>query len=260
MVDSHCHLESHADEGLDVDSLLDQVAANRIGGILDVGVVPSTLKQRQDHFGGRSFVRTASGLHPGSLSTADTAAEIDLLRTQVATGRLVAVGEIGLDFHWGDDNREQQLEALEAQIRIALGADLPVVLHNRDADDEILSVLREYRPRGVMHCFEQSVQFCRACLDLGMYVSFAGNVTFKKAEQIREAARMVPEDRLLVETDAPVLSPVPVRGRPNHSGHLGFVIDVLAGIRSSTSEQITRITATNAATLFALSAWRVDRS
>jgi TatD DNase family protein len=259
-VDSHCHLDALRAAGFEVPELLSEAARMGVIGILDVGTLPGDLERRRVCFGNVPFVRFASGLHPGNVGDADMVGELRTLRKQARAGAITAVGEIGLDYYRGVENKADQLHALVAQVEIAREFDLPVVIHNRDADTDVVTVLGEYRPSGVMHCFGQSVEFCRSCLDLGMYISFAGNVTFRNATDLQEVARFVPGDRLLVETDAPVLSPVPVRGRPNHIGHLGFTIEFVAQLRGGGPEELAALTAANASALFGVNSWTAGQS
>ena len=270
-IDTHVHLALFASKGIDPVMLLAAAFASGLGGVLDVGVRPSDLDARRSlasaipHSPGALLL--TSGLHPTSVDPESVAAEIALLESQLVQdaardpsgadsaasgGRFSvrAVGEIGLDYYWSAEQRALQIETFERQLDLALRYSLPIIVHNRDSERDMPSILARIRPRGIMHCFSQGADYCRACLDVGMHVSFGGNVTFRRNDEIREAARLVPDDRLLVETDSPFLSPDPVRGRPNHPGHLGFTIATLAAIRSSTPEAIAFICARNAARLF----------
>ena len=258
-VDSHCHLDSLPSADVDVGRLLTDAEEAGVLGVLDVGTVPGDLNRRMERFSDSAIVRFASGLHPGNIGSADMVAELRTLRDQTRARTVTAIGEIGLDYYRGVESKPDQLHAFVTQVEIASEFGLPVVIHNRDADTDVTAVLAEYRPNGVMHCFTQSVDFCRSCLDLGMYISFAGNVTFRNATDLQEVARFVPDDRLLVETDAPVLSPTPVRGRPNHVGHLGFVIEFVAGLRDTVPEVLAAATSANAAALFGVTSWLEGR-
>ncbi|MBU8913824.1 MAG: TatD family hydrolase, partial [Spirochaetales bacterium] len=221
-------------------------------GLIDVGISPDDLAERQARLVGNDWIALTSGLHPSQATRPDRAAMLDLLASQAADGGIVAVGEIGLDYHWDTGKRADAMDLFDAQLAIAEDADLPVVIHNREADNDVLDLLRRRRPRGVMHCFSQTPEFCRRCLDLDLYISFGGNLTFKGSGPIRESVAIVPLDRLLVETDAPYLSPVPVRGRPNHPAHLGFTLRAMAEQRSLDVTELATATARNAIRLFGL--------
>lgn len=144
-----------------------------------------------------------------------------------------AVGEIGLDYHYAPETRDAQRALFARQLERARTLALPAVIHTRDADDDTLGILREIPARGIIHCFTGGVPFCRALLDLGWYVSFSGIVTFRAAENVRDAARFVPDDRLLVETDAPFLSPVPLRGTVNEPANVVHTARFLAELRGT---------------------------
>jgi TatD DNase family protein len=198
-------------------------------------------------------VYAAVGVHPHDAKLYDEAAE-RLLLEFVRSRRVVAVGEIGLDYHYDNSPREVQREVFRAQLRLAREESLPVIIHSRDADEETLEVLRaEYSGAGrggVMHCFGGGPALAEGALGLGFYISFAGNVTFKKAEALREVARTVPLDRLLVETDCPYLAPVPHRGRRNEPAHVAATARFLAELRGVGHEELGRATSANFSRLF----------
>ncbi|MFP4114060.1 MAG: TatD family hydrolase [Spirochaetota bacterium] len=253
-VDSHCHLGSLEAKGLDPLVALRDAEAGGMECIVDVGIEPADTEARRERYGASPIVRFTAGLHPTAVRPETVRRDLALLASTLdspeSRDRIVAVGELGLDFYWSDEHRELQIEALERQWDLAADHRLPVVIHNRESEDEMLAALRRKRPRGVMHCFAQGADYCRSCLDLGMHISFGGNLTYKKSEEIRAAAVIVPEDRLLVETDSPYLSPQAVRGRPNHPGHLGYTIEFLAELRSVAPQHIAEVTARNARSLF----------
>ena len=249
-VDSHCHTGPMTRDGLPTTQLLSQVRELGMEAVIDVGIRPDDLEMRRKSLIGFDWVHFTSGIHPSEVNRTDRETLLDLLRTQAHGQQIVAVGEIGLDYHWDTGDRGAAIDLLDRQVALAVETDLPVIIHNREADEDILAVLARHRPPGVMHCFSQSPDFCRRCLDLGLSISFGGNLTYKRSDQIRESAAIVPDDRLLVETDAPYLSPVPVRGRPNHPGHLAFTLRALAELRTADGEELARVTAQNARALF----------
>jgi len=253
-IDSHAHIGSLADKGLDPDAVLGSVVQEGMRGIIDVGIEPDDLENRLERFGAAGGIWFTAGLHPTKVRSEDCEVQLELLAGSLRahTSRIVAVGELGLDFYWSRELRELQVEALERQATLARDYSLPIVVHNRDSEDELLAFLERMRPTGDMHCFTQGPDYCRKCLDLGMRISFGGNITYRKSDDVREAAKIVPDDRLLVETDSPYLSPQVVRGTPNHPGHLGYVIEALAELRNDSPERIAELTAQNAVELFAL--------
>jgi len=157
-----------------------------------------------------------------------------------------AVGEIGLDYHYSPGTREQQRELFAKQLELAKKLGLPVVIHTRDADDDTLGLLREIPSRGIVHCFTGSPEFCRALLDLGFYISISGIVTFRAADNVRESALAVPDDRILVETDSPFLAPVPLRGNPNEPAFVVHTAKFLADLRKTSFESFAAQTTANA--------------
>lgn len=258
-IDSHLHLSLLGSKDLDPSTVLRSATGGELGRVIDVGVHPSDLDERLRRFGSYDLVAFTVGLHPTAVEPDTVAAELDALETALerhagaAAPSIVAVGELGLDFYRSVEHRDLQIETLERQWALAARFELPVVIHNRESEETMIELLRVHRPAGVMHCFSQGPDYCRECLDAGLMVSFGGNLTYPKSDEVREAARLVPDDRLLVETDSPYLSPQRVRGTANHPGHLGFVIDELARLRDAAPEDVAELTARNAERLFALS-------
>jgi TatD DNase family protein len=172
--------------------------------------------------------------------------------------RAIALGEIGLDYHYDHSPRGVQREVFARQLRLAKSLSLPVIIHSREADEETLEILRaEYAGAvrgGVMHCFGGGPALAEGALALGLYISFAGNVTFKKADALREVALTVPLDRLLVETDCPYLAPVPHRGRRNEPAYVAATARFVAALRGVTDEEFGRATSENFSRLFSLEA------
>ena len=164
--------------------------------------------------------------------------------------KVVAVGEIGLDYHYENHSRELQKRAFEEQLRLAAEVRLPVIIHSRDAWEDTMDILRKYRPKGVMHCFSGSAEIAEEIVKMGMYVGFTGVVTFKNAKKALRALEAVPLDRLLVETDCPYMSPEPNRGKRNFSGNLPYTIAAMAAAKGISPEEAAEITAENAERLF----------
>lgn len=162
---------------------------------------------------------------------------------------VAAVGEIGLDYHYSPETRDLQRELFGRQLELARSLGLPVVIHTREADDDTLALLREVPSKGIIHCFTGNPAFCRALLDLGFYVSISGIVTFRAAANVRESALVVPDDRILVETDSPFLAPVPLRGNPNEPAFVVHTAKFLADLRSTPFEDFAALTTRNAMSL-----------
>lgn len=196
----------------------------------------------------------AVGLHPLDAYKWDTTTASQIRACAVAGPRVVAIGETGLDF-FKAQNRDQQEEVFRTQIAIAQELDLAVIIHCRDAAEAVHRVLTEVGPvRGVMHCWGGTPEETRSFVELGMYVSFSGIVTFKNAGLLQQSVLEVPDHLLLIETDCPFLAPVPRRGKRNEPAFVAYVAQKVAELRSRTSEEIAGLTATNARSLFRLSA------
>ncbi len=248
IIDSHAHYDDSAfDE--DRQSLLENVHASGVEKIINVGCsvksseVSAALAQRY------SFVYASAGLHPDS---ADEIDRIDEIKRLCENEKVVAVGEIGLDYHYENVGREIQRAAFERQLILAAELDMPVIIHSRDACEDTLSLLRKYRPKGVMHCFSGSAETAAEVVGMGMYVGFTGVVTFKNAKKARRALAAVPRDRVLLETDCPYMSPEPFRGRRNHSGNLIYTLNAFAEAMGVDVPAAAEITALNAERLFGL--------
>ena len=164
----------------------------------------------------------------------------------VPTAGLSAIGEIGLDYHYSPETRQEQRALFVAQLEQAAGAGLPVVIHTRDADADTLDALRAIPSRGIIHCFTGSPDFCCQLLDLGFFISISGIVTFRAADNVRESTRVIPDDRLLIETDSPFLAPVPMRGKANEPAFVAHTARFLANLRGVPPEALAELTFRNA--------------
>jgi len=257
LIDTHVHLNF---DSFQPD--LDEVAQNwRNAGVVRLVhscVTPAEFGSIQaiaDRFPEVSF---AVGLHPLDVALWHEGMAEEILALAISDGRVVAIGEIGLDFYKAD-NREAQKAAFEAQLAIAHHLNLPVIIHCRDAASEMASLLQKFwqergSVKGVMHCWSGTWEETQWFLELGFYISFSGIVTFKNATQLHESARMVPTDRLLIETDCPFLAPVPKRGeRRNQPAYVHYVATQIAHLRQTSLEAIAHQTTANACQLFGLS-------
>jgi TatD DNase family protein len=252
--DSHCHL--HDEEN--TDELVGRARAAGVGRFVLVGTDPSSSARAIDlarRIGAGAFATI--GLHPHEATTG-TAQIVELLdvaatsEAQAAERVVVGVGECGLDYFYEHSQRQLQQVVFAEQIALAKRFGLALVVHTRDAWDDTFDILRhEGTPeRTVIHCFSGAVEEARICLDLGCYISFSGIVTFKNAIGLRDAARFVPADRILVETDAPFLAPVPYRGKRNEPAWVAVVGEAVAEIRDSTSAEFAALTRANTARVF----------
>ena len=178
--------------------------------------------------------------------TSNVSSPFSSLQSNVSSPSPVALGEIGLDYHYSPETREQQLALFAEQLEEARRRDLPVVIHTREADDDTVALLKEIPSRGIIHCYTGTVDFAKRFLDLGFYVSISGIVTFKPADNVREVARMLPDDRFLIETDSPFLAPVPMRGNPNEPAFIKYTCEFIADLRGVAADDFAELTFANA--------------
>ncbi|MCR4563102.1 MAG: TatD family hydrolase, partial [Clostridiales bacterium] len=198
------------------------------------------------------FMYAAVGLHPLDIEDEESENYIEFFRSLSSHKKVVAIGEIGLDYHYDTAPKEQQIEVLEKQIILAKELDLPVIVHDRESHEDVLNILKKHKPRGVVHCFSGSVEMMREVVKLGMYIGLGGAVTFKNAKKPVEVAKETPSDRLLIETDAPYMTPVPFRGKRNGSSLIPFTAEKIAEVRNTTAQEILDLTSENAKKLFNL--------
>jgi TatD DNase family protein len=250
LIDSHCHLD---DKQFDADREA-VIARAREAGVermmaIGTGDGPPDLEAALRLARLHDFIYATVGVHPhdASKATPETFARMEALATDATVKtKLLAIGEIGLDYHYDFSPRNVQREVFVAQLKLAGRAGKPIVIHTREAWDDTLLLLREHwSGGGIMHCFSGGAAEARQALDLGFHLSFGGVLTFPKAEALREAARLAPEDRLLVETDAPYLAPVPKRGKRNEPAFMVETVRRLAEVRGVRPEHIAERTTGN---------------
>ena len=246
--DTHAHYDSSRfDE--DRDALISSLCEKGVSHIINCGCdLESSIASVEltEKYG---FVYAAVGVHPHEAE--DTSEEkFKEIERLYKNKRVVAVGEIGLDYHYDFSPREIQLDFFEKQLILADKLSLPVIMHDREAHEDTMRLLTRYKPKGVVHCFSGSVEMAKEIIKLGMYIGLGGAVTFKNARKPVEVAEYVPLDRLLLETDAPYLSPEPKRGKANNSSLIIYVAEALAEIKGIPTEEVLRITKQNAEKLF----------
>jgi TatD DNase family protein len=257
LIDSHCHVaESEFDA--DRDAVLDRAAAAGVTTLVCVGATGAVDSNRPALAlaGMRRGVRVVAsvGIHPHDACTADDAS-LALLREFASAPGVVALGETGLDYYYDHSPRAAQREAFARSAAMARELELPLVVHVRDAHRDAADVLREEplsEAGGVIHCFTGDADDARRYLDLGLHLSVSGIVTFRNADALRQAVRTIPEDRLLIETDAPFLAPVPHRGKRNEPAHVRLVAEAVAQVQGRPFEAVARTTAVNACRVFRL--------
>ena len=195
------------------------------------------------------FVYAAVGVHPEDADVFDET-DVQTLRRLAAHKKVVAIGEIGLDYHYDDSNKERQIAVFRRQMQLAKDLALPVIIHSRDACEDTLEILREFRLPGVVHCFSGSAETAKEIISLGMYVGFTGVLTFKNARKAVESVAAVPMERILCETDSPYMAPEPVRGTRCDSSLLPYILAKMAEIKGVTPQEMADVTCENAKRLF----------
>ncbi len=250
LIDSHCHLDF---EGLAnrLPEVLSAMDANGIAGCMTIGVTLEDAAQVLAIAQAYPQVFASVGVHPEYADHQEP--DVDTLCALAADPKVLAIGETGLDYHWHKDRPEWQRERFRVHIRAARALKKPLVIHTREASEDTLAILKEEGASevgGILHCFTESLDVARAGMDLGFYISLSGIVSFKKAEQVHEVARSIPLDRLLVETDAPYLAPVPYRGKPNEPAYVKHVAEAIADLRQISLEEVAATTSRNFLNLF----------
>jgi TatD DNase family protein len=255
LVDTHSHIQVD-DFSSDVDQVVERArgeGVNKIivvGGAGDLSSNDSAVRLSKRYPGLFATV----GMHPHDARDVGEN-ELSSLRKLAQDPKVVAVGETGLDFYYGHSPKQTQMDLFRRFIRMARETGLPLVVHNRESDREVTDLIRtegEGEVRGVIHCFTGDFETAESFLDLGFYLSFGGIVTFKNAETLRGVVQRVPLDRMLVETDAPYLSPVPHRGKRNEPAYVRFVAEAIARARGIALEEVARVTSLNAKALFGI--------
>jgi TatD DNase family protein len=252
LVDSHCHLE-FPDFAPEQDAVIQRARTAGIGHFLTISTRVHRFDEIVSIAEAHDDISCSLGTHPHS---AEEEGDITTNRL-VELGqhpKVVAIGETGLDYYYDNSPRDLQQEAFRRHIRAALELDMPLIVHTRDAEDDTMRILREEGRgsglTGVLHCFSSSLQLAEHAVDFGFHISFSGILTFKKSEELRETARKVPLDRLLVETDAPFLAPIPKRGQRNEPAFVVHTANVLAGLHNLEPQALAELTTKNFFGLF----------
>lgn len=274
--DTHFHALQMKNKGADLDSILIRAFNDKLVAALDVAIDEKFFSWRcklADRF---ANLYLSAGIHPSSVGGESTLAaksqhrgdmpssieginrtdwdsRFEKIRTQCMHPAVIAIGETGLDFYRNYSPREYQELVFRYHLELAVETGLPVIVHNRNADERLLEIIGSTACNyGVFHCFSSNWETAKAALDLGYYISFAGNLSYKHADEIRRAALRIPQDKLLIETDSPYLSPLPVRGKANHPGHIGYTLETLAELRKEDIEGLAGSLVKNASVLFGL--------
>ncbi|NMA86048.1 MAG: TatD family hydrolase [Tissierellia bacterium] len=251
LIDSHAHLDDRRFDR-DREMLIKSLKENRIDLVINPGAdLQSSIKAvalAEEY----ENIYAAVGVHPHSAKEMDNST-VEILKSFTNRGKVIAIGEIGLDYHYDNSPRDIQRERFIEQINLAKEVDLPIIIHSRSAAGDTFDILKEAQDgslEGVLHCYSGSVEMAMEYIKLGFYISIAGPITFKNARVLKEVAREVPLDKLLIETDAPYLTPEPYRGKRNEPIYVRYVAGTIAEIKGISFEEVAKATAENTKRLF----------
>ena len=247
--DTHAHYDSGAFNA-DREEILASMPARGVGLILNPGCEIESSRKALALAERFDFVYAAVGIHPEDMDGL-TENSLDTIRELAGHGKCVAIGEVGLDYYWDAEHKEEQKELFAAQLSLAIELDLPLIVHDREAHADCLELVSSYREaRGVFHCFSGSAEMAKELLRRGWYLGFDGPVTYKNARKAVEVLEITPLERILVETDSPYMSPVPMRGKRNDSSNLVYIIQKIAEIKGLSPEEVETATWENGKRLF----------
>ena len=254
LVDTHCHLD-FPELAADRAGVLARARSSGVGRMITIATRKANWQAYLDIAASDPDVYCTLGVHPDhALEPGETVTAAELIAAATTNPRVVGFGECGLDYHYETFDKQAQLDGLHAHITAAQATGLPVVIHARDADDDMAAALadryREQPYTGLLHCFSSGAELAQAALDIGFYISFSGIVTFKNAAMLQQIARAVPMERMLVETDAPYLAPVPVRGKPNEPSFVKYTAQYLANLKGLSFDDFVVRTTMNAESIF----------
>lgn len=253
LIDTHCHLDfpEFAEQR---DAVLERARASGVARMITICTHASRFAGVKAVAESYPDVFCSVGVHPHHSGEAGELVEVDWLVAQSKHPKLVGLGETGLDYYYNNSPKDVQIESFRRHIHAALETDLPLIVHTRDADDDTARLLKEEgqggKLRGLLHCFSSSRKLGEQALELGFYISLSGIVTFKKSEELRAIAKDLPLDRLLIETDAPFLAPMPHRGKTNEPAYVVHTAACVAEVKGISLEELGRITTANALRVF----------
>ncbi|WP_392565548.1 YchF/TatD family DNA exonuclease [Utexia brackfieldae] len=250
LVDSHCHLDSLDYSKTDLATVMQAAQQNSVPYCLSVATSLSGYQKAKKQLVAYPNVFLSCGVHPLNLD--DEPFDVDLFETLASDKCVIGLGETGLDYYYQKENAQLQQAAFTHHIRLGKKLHKPIIVHTREARADTLSMLKdEQAESGVLHCFTEDLDTAKALLDLGFYISISGIITFKNADSLREVARYVPIESLLIETDSPYLAPVPYRGKPNQPAYVREVAEYLAALKGISVEKLAQQTTHNFCQLFA---------
>lgn len=249
MIDTHSHINMI--KGLSLDEIIKNAFDNGIDKIIVPSAYPADMENIMDLVNKYDNVYGMLGIHPSEVKSWDDSF-IEKIKNYAKNSKIAAIGEIGLDYYWDKSFNDLQKEVFIKQIKLANELNLPIDIHDREAHKDTYDIIQEHNngSKVIMHCFSGSVEFTRECVKAGFYLGIGGVVTFKNAIKMKEVAKDIPLERILLETDAPYLTPVPFRGKENQPAYVKYVSEEIASLRGISVEEVAQITTENAKTVF----------
>lgn len=250
VIDTHAHYDDPAFDS-DRDELLTEILNESVDKLITIGCSIEGSRNAIKIAEKFPSVYASVGIHPSDcMGSSDN--YIDILREMSKNKKVVAIGEIGLDYHYDGYDKETQIDCFIKQLELAKELSLPVIIHSREATSDTMDILRKYKPKGVVHCFSGSVETAREIIELGMMISFTGVLTFKNSRKAVEACSAIPMERIMLETDSPYMAPVPHRGKRNNSSYVLHVAEKVAEIKNMTIDEVITVCNGNAVRFFGL--------
>ena len=253
MIDSHCHLD-HEPMFSDLKNVLTRSKESGVEKILSICTTKDSFHKIIEIIKIDPIIYGTYGIHPHEANT-DVVTKEEIIKNVSSNKKIIAIGESGLDFYYNHSSKEKQISSFKSHIEAAINLNVPIIVHSRNAERETFDILNEYKkskPKILMHCFTGSTEFANKLLTLGSYFSASGIITFKKSSDLRETFRLIPDDKLLIETDSPYLAPEPMRGRKNEPSYIKHTLEKLAVIKNVDVDKIDRVTSQNFNILFNL--------
>lgn len=250
VIDTHAHYDDSAFDS-DRNELLNNILNTSVDKIITIGCSLESSRKAIEIAEKFPSVFASVGIHPSDCMGLPEN-YIEKLSEMSRNHKVVAIGEIGLDYHYEGYSRDTQVDCFVDQLKLAKRLCLPVIIHSREATNDTMNILRKYKPKGVIHCFSGSAETAREIIDLGMMISFTGVLTFKNSKKAVEACKEIPLERIMLETDSPYMAPVPHRGARNNSSNVLYIAEKVAEIKNMTTDEVIRICNNNANKFFGL--------
>ncbi|WP_458110003.1 TatD family hydrolase [Bacillus zhangzhouensis] len=251
LFDTHAHLNAEQ-YNEDLEQVIERAKSEKVENIVVVGFDRPTITRAMELIEEYEFIYAAIGWHPvDAIDMTDE--DLAWIKELSQHEKVVAIGEMGLDYYWDKSPKEVQKEVFRRQIALAKEVNLPIIIHNRDATEDVVTILKEEGAAdvgGIMHCFTGSLEIAKACMEMNFYISFGGPVTFKNAKKPKEVVKDIPSDRLLIETDCPYLTPAPFRGKRNEPSYVKYIAEQIAELREMSFEELAELTTENAKKVF----------